>query len=153
MAELETALKRTSPQSFAKTWEYDDFASIDIDGSRVVAAASDMPENPGVQGFAAMLVLSVGYGPDETASTLVADNRDELCRTVVRRMDVGSHILWKQFETPFTPDDLDRIAVELNGEARAHAVKPVSRPANGFPTTAFRALWRNGCTILPKTRR
>ncbi|MEZ5913967.1 MAG: hypothetical protein R3D84_18465 [Paracoccaceae bacterium] len=126
VAELETALKRTSPQSFAKTWEYDDFASIDIDGSRVVAAASDMPENPGVQGFAAMLVLSVGYGPDETASTLVADNRDELCRTVVRRMErrhPADHILWKQFETPFTPDDLDRIAVELNGEARARTAR------------------------------
>lgn len=126
VAELELGLRNTQHENITITWEYDDFVVFDIDGSRVVAAYSDtlgirdgVPARAdGSEGepYAALLLLAVGYGLKTSASTLVADHRDDMCRAVLRRLQKRHEadvVLWRTFERPLTSQDFDDLIHDM----------------------------------------
>lgn len=128
VAELELALRSSEHENFDLTWEYDDFAVFDIDGSRVVAACCNTlrdrdksgtgecrAENPDDE-YSEMMLLAVGYGLKTGGSTLVADHREEICRSVVGRIQASNPpdlVLWRSFDHPFTPEDFDQLIADL----------------------------------------
>lgn len=114
---LEQALRQTEHERFDLRWDSEDFATFDLDGSRVVLGYSDLdtPQRVAGQaptGYKAALVLAVGPSSTPEASRQVADNGRALCDSVIERIQKrhgADLILWTEVDGVFTMEHFDSL--------------------------------------------
>jgi hypothetical protein len=112
VGELDAALAKCPATVRSLTWDCDDVAVFDLDGSRVVLAFSD--DLTGA--YAACLTVSVGHGPARNLSTALASRRNALSRMITDRLsgryDIDE-ILWHEATMPVTAEVIDELIEKL----------------------------------------
>ena len=99
---------------------YDDFATFQIDGARVVLAYCDQPtEGFGTalgSGHQAGLVLAVSFGVNEGQPMVLAERREALCRSITAKIAArypADLTLWSETGGEFGPDEFDGIVRDI----------------------------------------
>ena len=93
---------------------YDDFASFQIDGARVVLAYCDQPAEG--SGHGAGLVLAVSFGVNAGQPVVLAERREALCRSIAARIAArypAELTLWSETGGEFGPDEFDGIVRDI----------------------------------------
>lgn len=93
---------------------YDDFASFQIDGARVVLAYCDQPAEG--SGHGAGLVLAVSFGVNAGQPMVLAERREALCRSIAARIAArypAELTLWSETGGEFGPDEFDGIVRDI----------------------------------------
>ena len=112
---LEQALRETEHSAFRVTWDHEDLATIDIDGSRVALGMSRASaEERAAGGFACALVLAVGPVPDQPEGTPcpLADSAAQFCTGLQEQIEGNHHadlVLWADTAGPFTAAHFDSL--------------------------------------------
>lgn len=98
---------------------YDDFATFQIDGARVVLAYCDQPTDGAPDaagsfgaGHRAGLVLAVSFGVNEGQPLVLAGRREALCRSIAEKVAArypADMTLWSETGGEFGPDEFDGI--------------------------------------------
>jgi hypothetical protein len=124
VGELDQVLSRYPAERRALSWDCDDVAIFDLDGSRIVLGYSNHLRGPHV----ACLTVSVGHGPRQAAPAPLAERRAALCRKITDRLTSRypvDSIAWHETESPVTPDLIDSMIEKLPGtEPRHLPVRP-----------------------------
>lgn len=128
---------RSKPRaSYSHTRPYDDFATFQIDGARVVLAYCDQPTDTGMESFgtghAAGLVLAVSFGVNEGQPLVLAERREALCRSIAEKIAArypADLTLWSETGGEFGPDEFDGIVrsicqVQMAAETNAAEMEP-----------------------------
>jgi len=103
---------------------YDDFATFQIDGARVVLAYCDQPTEGFGTGFGtgfgsghqAGLVLAVSFGVNEGQPMVLAERREALCRSITEKVSArypADLTLWSETGGEFGPDEFDGIVRDI----------------------------------------
>ncbi|MZQ88348.1 hypothetical protein GVY41_03030 [Frigidibacter albus] len=99
---------------------YDDFATFQIDGARVVLAYCDQPTEGFGEGFGsghqAGLVLAVSFGVNEGQPVVLAERREALCRSISAKIAArypADLTLWSETGGEFGPDEFDGIVRDI----------------------------------------
>ena len=99
---------------------YDDFATFQIDGARVVLAYCDQPTEGFGTGFGsghqAGLVLAVSFGVNEGQPMVLAERREALCRSIADKVAArypADLTLWSETGGEFGPDEFDGIVRDI----------------------------------------
>lgn len=112
VSELDSALARCPADTRSLTWDCDDVAVFDLDGSRIVLAYSDDLKG----NHAACLTVAVGHGPANHLAATLALRRDSLCRMIADRLsgryDVDE-IRWHETQATVTAELIDDLLEEL----------------------------------------
>jgi hypothetical protein len=120
VSELDSALARCPAERRSMTWDCDDVAIFDLDGSRIVLAYAEDLEGT----YAACLSVSVGHGPVRSLSDALARKRDSLCRMLTDRIASRygiDDVIWHQTSEPVTSELLDDLLEQL---PRARLITP-----------------------------
>lgn len=131
VSELDSALARYPADRRALSWDCDDVAVFDLDGSRIVLGYAD-----DLQGaHRACLSVSVGRGPTARVNDPLARRRGTLCRMITERISSRypiDAILWHEIDRPVTPEMIDQMTDDL---------PPVeASPVPGAPATGSTAV-------------
>ncbi len=115
VSDLDTVLARFSELDRQLTWDYEDIASFDMPGTRIVLASTEAPR----PGIAMSLTLSVG--PSHLPPRLNASpeqefprlRHDALCSRLVERVRARLNpdaVMWHECEGLVSPEVLDALA-------------------------------------------
>lgn len=113
---------------------YDDFASFQIDGARVVLAYCDQPAEG--SGHGAGLVLAVSFGVNAGQPVVLAERREALCRSIAARIAArypAELTLWSETGGEFGPDEFDGIVRDI---CRVHLDAPEAEVPEATPEVA-----------------
>lgn len=108
VGELDAALARCPAQNRTLSWDCDDVAIFDLDGSRIALGYCD---DLGGE-HAACLTVSVGHGPAAHLATTIALRRNSLCRMITDRLTDRygiDDIRWHDAAETVTPDMIDAL--------------------------------------------
>lgn len=118
VSKMETALRDSFQDTLQLTWDHENVVIIDIDGSRVLLGYWEAPDaaaegaESAEHSCAAVLVLSVGPGPDWRTQTRLSRFRKSLCQSVaagIMDSNPADMVLWKDFQGVFTTEDFDML--------------------------------------------
>ena len=115
VSELDTALARYPADRRSLSWDCDDVAVFDLDGSRIVLGYSDHLTGQ----HAACLTVSVGHGPKVAALAPLAHRRSALCHKITDRLSSRyaiDEVVWHETDSPVTPELIDKYLEKLPGD-------------------------------------
>ena len=111
--DLDGALSKCAPSSRRMSWDHEDLALLDVQGSRLVMSlASGLPGQ-----HAACLTVSVGYGPAQRKSTSLAQRQGAICQMIADRVSSrypADDLRWHKGPAIVTSDVIDRLTDALD---------------------------------------
>ncbi len=122
VSELDIALSRYPADRRSLSWDCDDVAVFDLDGSRIVLGYSDHLTGQ----HSACLTVSVGHGPKVAATAPLARRRSALCHKITDRLSSRyaiDEVVWHETDALVTPELIDKLLEKLPGEDS----KPIKR--------------------------
>ena len=111
VGELDTALEACQADRRNLSWDCDDVAIFDLDGSRVALGWAEELEGD----YPCCLSISVGTGPSATGARHLAERRDALAQVITSRIQLKyppSMLLWHRVSAVVEPDLLDSLLLE-----------------------------------------
>ncbi len=147
VSDLDAVLTRFRDLDRHLTWDYEDIASFDMPGTKIVLATNDAPR-PGV---AMSLTLSVGPSqlpPRLNAAPLRHEQpvrHDALCSKLAERVRLRLHpdaVLWHECLGVVTPEVLDGLAYSVPG--LPHRKDPDHPIFRSVDAASFDALYAQG---------
>lgn len=110
---LEHALRESDHDSFRLSWDHEDLAIFDIDGSRVTLGLSRATESDGGPGdFRAAVLIAVGPNGSDGKSRRIAENAGTLCECLREQIEESHRaqlVLWARTPGTFGPDHFDTL--------------------------------------------
>lgn len=136
VSRMEEALRGSFEDTLQLSWDHDDMVVIDIDGSRVLLGYWEAPQgDDSAEACEAVLVLSVGPGPDWRSQTRLARHRKALCQSVIAGIldrNPADMVLWKDFQGVFTPDDFETLVEQAIGMSDQDIAEGADFPADSL---------------------
>jgi len=111
--DLDGALSKCAPYSRRMSWDHEDLAILDVQGSRIVMSlAAGLPGQ-----HAACLTVSVGYSPSPRKSTSLAQRQGAICQMIADRVSSrypADELRWHKGPAIVTSDVIDRLTDALD---------------------------------------
>jgi len=114
--QFDEAFRSRPRASYVYGRPYDDFATFQIDGARIVLAYCDQPTESAEAGYSAGLVLAVSFGVNEGQPLVLARRREALCRSITGKIAArypADLTLWSEAGGEFGPDEFDGIVRDI----------------------------------------